>query len=201
MLYLLNRFLEFLFIPYYDELALFTMSYVCMLLLAINYPFSQFHSDDVWAIVIFSPFLLGMLLCFYHAFTKRLKTNAEKKLMMLFAATISGYSGIWGGTYILVERINWGFSPFPIWNIISGYILLNLLRDSNIEEKTISEENISLGQLLTSTVIITGLFYLCYFRLDLNWAVTFSICIAWVTNIYSRVNSMLFRERAKISLE
>lgn len=205
-----SSFFEFLFVPHYDELSLFTMGYVCLLFFIANNPLSQsdFKSNDAKALVINIPllfgvllFFLGMLLCLYHGFSKRPKTNAEKKLMLFFAAIINGFCGIWGGTYILVENSGWGFSLFPIWNIISGYILLNLLRESNIEEKIISAENVSLGQLLASTVLITGIFYLCYFTFYFNWAATFSICIAWVTNIYKPITPLMFRERIKTILE
>lgn len=205
-----RNFFEFLFVPHYDELSLFTMAYVCILFLIINNPLSQsdFNPGDVKAFVFNVPlfmgvllFLLGMLLCLYHAFTQRTKTNTEKKLMLIFAAIINGFSGIWGGTYILVENSGWGFSLFPIWNIISGYILMSLLRESYMEERIISDENVSLGQLLTSTVLISGIFYLCYFTFHFNWAATFSICIAWVTNLYKTINSLMFRERVKIIME
>jgi hypothetical protein len=202
----ISNFFSFLFVPHYDELSLFSMSYICILLLIVNISPSDwsienvsFQPECVGLLIIFIPFLVGMGLCLYHAFTNRTKTNIEKKLMIFFAAIINGFSAIWAGTYILVHSQKWGLSIFPIWNIISGYILLTLLRSTDIEEETISDQNVTFGQLGVGTLFVTGIFYFCYFVFNLNWAATFSICIAWSTNLYNSINSLIFRERIKIT--
>lgn len=200
-----RNFFELMFVPQYDELSLFSMGYMFVLFVVINNPPTHWDMSNIKInleslkfILFMFPFSVGMLLCIYHAFTDRKKTSIEKKLMIFFAAIINGFSGIWGGTYILVHNSGWGFSLFPVWNIISGFILLTLLRSTDFEEKTISNDNVSLSQLFSSTVILSGIFYLCYFAFQLTWAATFSICIAWTTNLYSTVNSLMFRERIKI---
>jgi hypothetical protein len=202
----ISNFFSFLFVPHYDELSLFSMSYICILLLIVNISPSDwsienvsFQPEGVNLLIIIIPFLVGMGLCLYHAFTNRKKTNIEKKLMIFFAAIINGFSAIWAGTYILVHSQKWGLSIFPIWNIISGYILLTLLRSADFEEETISDQNVTLGQLGVGTLFVTGIFYLCYFVFNLNWAATFSICIAWSTNLYNSINSLIFREKIKIT--
>jgi hypothetical protein len=195
---------SFLFVPHYDELSLFTMSFVCVLLILVNNPPHKWNMlyftsspGGIGSLLIFLPFLVGMFLCVYHAFSDRMKSRLEKKLMIFFAAIINGFSGIWGGTYILIHSSGWALSIFPIWNIVSGYILLGLLRDDDIEEECIGDKNVSLIQVLAGSIIIFGIFSLCHFVFNLIWSATFSICIVWATNINSRFNSLIFSERVK----
>ena len=203
----IKKIFSFLFIPHYDELSLFVMGYICILILAVNAnitvstfkDFSFSGPGTSFFIVLFLPLLFGMLLCLYHAFTNRKKTRIEKKIMLLFAAVINGFSGIWGGTYILTHTKGF-IAVFPIWNIISGFILLNFLKedrfsDSYIEDDCISDENVSPSEIIVGAVIITVIFYVCYCMFDLNWAATFSICIAWATSMNRTFNSMLHKLR------
>jgi len=199
-----RSFLESLFFPQLDEGSLFTMSYICILLFAVNNPPSQwdfskfkFNNETFKGLLIFIPFMAGMVLCIFHAFSDREKTNIEKKLMLVFASIINGFTGIWVGTYLIVNNIYTWYSIFPIWNIISGYMLLGAIRAQNLEETVISSENVKLSQLVISTVLSTILFYVCYFVFKLNWAATFSICIAWVSGFYKSANSLFLRDKIK----
>jgi asparagine N-glycosylation enzyme membrane subunit Stt3 len=100
--------------------------------------------------------------------------------------------------YLLVNDIYTWYGIFPIWNIITGYILLASIRAANIEEEVISDENVKFGQLLLSTIISTALFLICYYGFNLTWAATFSICIASVSGFSNSVNSLFFRDELKI---
>ena len=200
-----RKFFSFLFAPHYDELALFMMSYVLILLVLANNPLRTWNlknfsikADHPGLILIVAIFSGGFILCLYHAFSGRRKTPLEKKIMMFFAAIMNGFAGIWSGTYILVHSKGWAFSIFPVWNIISGYILILFLRTSRMEE-CIGDENITLGRLFLSGAIATGIFYVCHFIFVLNWAMTFSICVAWATSLSSSFNALVFRERTKIT--
>ena len=199
---------EKVFIPYYDELTLFSISYVCLLFIITNASdiSLDMHSisitdnikDSIILSIFFIIIIFGFLLSLYHAFSDRKKTLIEKKLMLFFAAITCGFSGIWGGTYMLLNSKNI-LIVFPIWNIISGWILISSLRSNNLNEDNVSDENVHLGKVLLGLIIITGIFFLCYSFLKLNWATTFSICLVWVTTLNSTVNSLFIRERIKIN--
>jgi hypothetical protein len=59
--------------------------------------------------------------------------------MLIFAVLLTGFSGIWGGTYMLVHSPGW-LMVFPLWNIISGWILIGSLKGGSITEDNISDE-------------------------------------------------------------
>lgn len=199
----LNLF-EIIFIPDYDELTLYSMSYICILLFLVNTPQNwnlasvSFQSESIPLALLFLLFVTGMFLSFYHAFSNRKKTLIEKKIMVLFAALLSGFSGIWGGTYMLVHSPGW-LTIFPIWNIINGWILLTALRGGSLSENNISDRNVELSQVISSTIIVSIVFFSGYLWLKLNWAVTFSICIIWVTTLNNSISSLTTKERIHVS--
>lgn len=196
-----RSFFEELFIPDYDELTLYSMSYICFLFLLLNYHNLSFGFDDfafdyesIMITVLFLMFLSGMLLSFYHAFTRRQKTLLEKKLMIIFAGILCGFAGIWGGTFVLLNSQG-VLVVFPIWNIINGFMLLIALRGGALSEENVRDENVGFGEVMSGTIIVSFVFLVCYHFFDLNWATTFSICIAWVTTMNSSFNSMLIKQK------
>ena len=198
-------FFEEFFIPRYDELSLFSISYVCTLFFLVNKKsfslnFSDFSiSYDAFLMAILCLMLLsGYLLSLYHAFTDRRKTLIEKKLMLVYAAIVCGFSGIWSGTYMLVESPNM-LIIFPVWNIISGWILLGALRGGSLTEDNIDDENVHFGQVVSSIIIISCVFFFCYIFFKLNWAATFSICLTWVTTLNGSINQISMKEKIKIN--
>jgi hypothetical protein len=199
-----RNFFELLFSPDFDELALFSMSYVCFLLFIINSPPQTWSLDkisiqieDFWLIILCLLFLTGMILSFYHAFSDRNKSLIEKKIMLLFAVLLIGFSGIWGGTYMFLHSSGW-LTAFPIWNIVSGWILIVGLRAGSVNEENISDDNVELTQIISSAIVVGLIFFGCYIWLELNWAATLSICIAWVTTLNNTVSTVIFRGKAII---
>lgn len=193
-----RNFFSALFIPEYDELGLFCMSYVLILLVLFNasattIDFSSW-GEDPGIIFILIAFLTGMGLCIFHAFSRRKKSRTEKRLMILFAAILNGFCGIWYGTYILVHTPGYALAVFPVWNIISGYILIASLRShSGFDQRIISDENISLKKLIVNSIIVTALFLICQVYFQLVWAATFSICMVWITNLNKAVDATLLK--------
>ena len=177
------------------------MSYLCLILFLLKYKHLSFDFADfkfeyesIVLILLFVLLLSGMILSFYHAFSTRRKTLIEKKLMIIFAGILCGFSGIWGGTFMLLNSPTI-LTVFPIWNIFCGWVLLGALRVGELSEKHIRDENLKLNEVISATVILSIVFSLCYLIFKLNWATTFSICITWVTTVNKRVNSILIKQQ------
>ena len=194
---------SYLFIPHYDELSLFSMSYVLILLVVTNALSLKWGNqnwridrDSISALTIFIPFLAGLILCVYHAFSDRKKTLFEKKLMLIYAVMLNGFSGIWAGAYLIENSGGWNLSLFPLWNIFNGFNLIALLRGNAIDEDNIDDQDVSLKKLIFSTAIITAIFFLCQYYFELVWAITLSICMVWSSNLNNAANTLV--ERAKI---
>ena len=114
--------------------------------------------------------------------------------MVIFAGILCGFAGIWGGTFMLMNSPGI-LTIFPIWNIICGWVLLSALRGGGLSEDNVSDENVKLNAVISGTVVISIVFIVCPFTFKLNWATTFSICIAWVTTANRPVNSILAKQQ------
>lgn len=197
-----RSFLENLFLPVYDELVLYSMSYICLLFSLLNIKKLSFNPEDFYfsiegilLTVLFLMFLAGMILSFYHAFTDRDKTPFEKRLMRIFAGILCGFAGVWGGTFALDNSLG-VLTVFPVWNIFNGMVLLYALRGGGLSEDNIGDENVELSEVITATFMVSIVFLICHLVFKLNWATTFSICIFWVTTLTSPINTTLFKQQA-----
>ena len=174
-------------IPNYDELSLFLMSAVFIIL----YFTSSRLQDDIITFLMrldilrrylyVGLFMLGMSLCLYHVFTPREKTDIEKGIMLLFAISINAATGIIAGFYMFKESPGWLFI-FPAWNIINSILLIVMQYVNLFDEGQISDRDATITQVIIGLAAILTIFYICNNVFKLHWAITYSICIIYTTS-------------------
>ena len=183
------------FIPCYDETSLFLIAVTFILLYITN---SIMRSDvtklasyksDIRNVIIILLFAGGLFLSLYHVFTDRQKRYSEKCLMLFFVIIVCAASGIRAGMYMLETSVGW-YVFFPIWNIVNGVLLLIMLRFNIIDEKCISDRNSRLAQVGIGLVVLGIVFLCCQYLFKYHWAVTFSICVAYATNVNREVERL-----------
>jgi hypothetical protein len=192
------------FIPRYDELTLFVMSLTCLLIFLANTDVlkdAQFSLSrgDLPSSLLLIVFFGGMGLSVYHIIVRRIKTDFEKLLMLFFAIILNAASGITGGTYAL-EHSQGYVAVFPIVNMANGTLLLMLLREGAINETSIVESTIQFRFVCLASGLAVLVFFICQHLLKFYWASTFSICVAYTTNI-SRPIIMVFSRPRKQRLK
>jgi hypothetical protein len=167
-------------VPTYDELSLFLMAVMLIVLYLAN---GGMRDDvnrfamrlDKWRLFISAMVLLaGMLLCLYHVFTPRKKTDAEKVLMMLFAVTMTAASGIIAGLYLWKQCFGW-LLIFPIWNIVNGVLLVLMWRCNIIDEDCIADRDATIPQVIIGLIAVLAIFIFCNYVFKLHWSITYSI--------------------------
>ncbi len=174
-------------IPNYDELSLFLMAVVFVVLYFTN---NRLQDDiaaflmrlDVWRRFIYvALFMLGMFLCLYHVFTLRKKTEAEKGIMLLFAITVNAATGFIAGFYMLKECPGW-LLLFPVWNIINSALIILMQYVDLFDESQISDRDATITQVIIGLAAVLIIFFLCNNTFKLHWAITYSICIIYTTS-------------------
>jgi DNA-directed RNA polymerase subunit RPC12/RpoP len=174
-------------IPNYDELSLFLMAVVFVVLYFTN---NRLQDDiaaflmrlDVWRRFIYvALFMLGMFLCLYHVFTLRKKTEAEKGIMLVFAITVNAATGFIAGFYMLKECPGW-LLLFPVWNIINSALIILMQYVDLFDESQISDRDATITQVIIGLAAILIIFFLCNNVFKLHWAITYSICIIYTTS-------------------
>jgi hypothetical protein len=199
-------------VPRYNELALFLMSISFILvfftyeeLRAIIVKILFYHFFELELSLPPIIFVLGIVYCLYHVFTKRRKTDFEKFMMLLFAISVNAVSGIAAGMHILSHAFDAlpgdasviQLTPaiililFPFWNIFNGVWLLFILRFQIIDESVITDENATPLQVLLGSMILLLVFLLCYTVFKLHWIITLSICVGCATSVSGIVQESL----------
>jgi hypothetical protein len=191
-----------LFIPRYNELALFLMSIAFVLLFFTHadlraglhgFLFDDFYLRHYIALVLF---VLGILFSLYHVFTTKQKTDGEKAVMLFFAVIVNGFSGIAAGMHMLKES-HGILMVFPIWNIVNGALLLLMYRFDIIDESSIVDDNATPFQVILGSMVVVAIFIVCRFVFEMYWAITFSICVTYASNVNGTVQSLFSRSRSR----
>ena len=133
---------------------------------------------------------MGIAFSLYHVFTSRQKTDWEKTCMLFFAVIINALAGISAGMHML-EGSHGLLSVFPIWNIMNGALLFLMYRFDIIDEGSIVDDNATLLQVIVGSVVVVFAFAICTFIFDMYWAITFSICVAYASNVNGVVQSIV----------
>ena len=191
-----------IFSPTYDELTLFALSFTCILFFTVSFRSTfgngnfVFSSNGTGPVVLMLILTGGVCLSLYHSFSKRKKGRYEKQVMFLFAAFMNGFSGIWGGTYLLSksETLMWVL-VFPIFNIITSYLIFSVARDRILEEECIDDKDVRLREVALSALIISIAFLITYHFLNWHWTATLSICVFYGTNLNRVIVNFVFPER------
>ncbi len=177
------------FEPSYDEVALLLISVTFAALVGVdsglrNQIVNCFMSPEkgatgyclMWTGVI----LGGMALSIFHAFSSRPRTVGEKAVMGAFAMATNGIAGIACGMELLEGQWRWS-AIFPVWNIVSGCVLLYLVALD--PEDAVTDEHANLAKFVVGLALAAGIFAYCQYAAHLTWAMTFSICVAYSTSI------------------
>lgn len=194
-----------IFEPTFDELTLFVLAYTCLLLIGTNtYQFIKFgeihpNKGDLVALIPIAIIAVGIALSLYHAFSKRKKGRLEKQILFLFASFVSGFAGIWGGTYILSKSEQWSWIlVFPVINIVSSYLILGS-KNRVLDERCIDDRDATTPEVTISAAIVTAVFIITARYLHYHWAATLSICSAYGTNLNRVIINILLRNSFKFN--
>jgi len=182
-------------IPKYTEVVLFLMS-LTFLLLFINNPLFKeefldffFSGSDVWLSIGGIAILYGIYLSIYHAFSEKKITKRTKFVMLFFAVVVSALVGLKAGFYILEQPGQGFFIIFPILNIASALLLLILFRVDVITISSISDRQAKRSEIILGSIAVLFILLVSQFILKNYWAITFSMCVAYATDVNEIINN------------
>lgn len=195
------------FRPSYDETTLFLIALTSTLLLFtyqesgnfLGFVFAPssvpntYHSKNDPRVAFFLLLIIagiGYLLSFLHVFIRGEKGIVEKSAMATFAMLVNGATGIAVGVEMLSESISGILLMLPAINILSGIALLYQV--GLRPEETIRDEDATLQDVLTSSLILLVIFVICRFFFQLSWAVTFSACLMYATLLHNSSKTIQF---------
>lgn len=188
-----------LFVPRYNECALFLMSFSFLLLfltdsrlLLGSLKIISENIVDLQICALLVAFVFGMAFSFYHVFVRRKKTIEEKRFMLFFAVTVNGVSGFLSGKEMLMD--SWGFLIlFPIWNMVNAVLLLILYLAEVIDEGDVEDDDASPLQVILGSVVVLAVLFVCQYWFNMTWPVVFSLCVVYSTTLNHFITAFLSR--------
>jgi len=178
-------------VPKYDELTLFLVSVSFLLPLAIDtrlrrtiYHFmsTEYNWLCIPIDVLAGLFVAGFAYSIFSVFSSKKMTSGEKTAMLYFVVLVSGLSGVIGG-YVLLDSTAGLLKIFPVWNIINAILLMVLYSGGAMGEECIIDDRPKPLQAIIGVAVVVITSAVCHWMFGLHWAITFSICIAYATNV------------------
>lgn len=187
-------------IPKYTEVSCFLTGIIFLLLLVTNSVFrkeiSYFFLLDEEYLVAIPLVVLVFILCLgisvYYAFFPKITPKIAKKIILFYVILINIFAGVYASLYLL-ENSQGLYIIFPIFNLFSAILLSILFRAGVIHENSISNKQAKISEIIFSLILILLLFILSQYVLDNYWAITFSLCLFYASNINEVINKILFK--------
>lgn len=176
------------FVPSFDELAIFCVSYSVIFLFVINDVFrSEFSSyllTNIIGILLLIMIIIGMAFSVFHVLSSRKKTPIEKRFMLFFIVFMNLTAGFFGFFYVVFDAVrasDFYSLIFPIWNFSYALYLAALMRLHKLDETAIRDENAPFYCTIFSVVLISVILLICQFYFQLYWIFSFSIALFYVS--------------------
>lgn len=172
------------FSPRYDEVTLFVMSSSAILLFLLDAAFRSVVISEVTEpsdlrMYALLPFLAGgLVLSLVQGFIRHEKREFEREMMLMFAVFFQAFSGFFAAFHLLVNpawTIHW---IFPLWNIISGILLLLMYRMQIVGIGAIIDTRVSRGQIAICILPVAGFIFLNHVVLGMHWSIILSMSVA-----------------------
>ncbi|MCK4592038.1 hypothetical protein KAT63_01195 [Candidatus Parcubacteria bacterium] len=186
---------SFLF-PKYTEATMFLTSLITILIL-ITEPFLQeivikfFMADFIFAIVLMF-ILLGLLLSIYYAFNDKKISRQNKDIMLSFMIVVNVFIGLSASNYLMSS--SHGLSViFPLVNYLNALFLAFAFRYDFINSGSILDIQAKKSEILIGSIVVIAIFLYSRYVLDNYWAMTFSICLVYATNINNFIRKIIIR--------
>jgi hypothetical protein len=182
------------FLPSYDEITLFTLSFSLVVLYFMNEKFrldihkSLFIQQDGRAILVALYSVVGMFFSLFNLFRKQIDDD-EKYFMLLFAVVITACTGFYS-SYVIWDQFKGWLMIFPIWNITNGVLMLVLLQMGVLDTDCILENDTNFWQVFVSIIAVGIILGLCNYIFKMHWIISYSICVCYTITINDAIHSL-----------
>lgn len=137
----------------------------------------------------------AFVLSVYHAFTRSEKTVAGKFIMLVVYCYVNIYAGM--GLILYYTEVNTNVSVFTLIlafiNFLMPLGILHYYIKERKVDKSISDEDIRLEELILGLVILSGLFYILKYHRRVHWTVLYTYCVSYTAYAHYII-IMLFRK-------
>lgn len=185
-------------LPKYTEIDLFLLSLIIFLSFISDQSFREsvimaffFHLDG-GTIVALILFILGIIFSIYFTFVDDNIPVYIKGIVLFFAVSTNVCIGISAGYYMLENSHSLNLI-FPLMNISNSIFLLIVYRAGALNENAISDIQAKRSEVIISSIAMVIIFIYSKYVLNNYWAITFSICLVYASNIKDLIKKVIIR--------
>jgi len=190
-------------IPEFTEVTVFLTSFTFLIFLIFLFFDESFrimislYQTELLMIFFFFG-LWSIYLSIKYIIPNRMLNKFEKKAVLAFSIFSNLVIGVYTGTYEFYHSRGL-LIVFPIFNIVSAILLWVFFDMKIITTEWVSNKQIRFRDLIIGVIIISILFFISHSILKNYWAITFSICLFYATNINEFINKIFFKQRSVIN--
>ena len=184
------------FIPKYTEATMFLTSLITFLLI-LTEPFLQeviinFFIEGFFFALMLLFILFGSFLSIYYAFNDKKIPNQNKDIMLTFMIVVNVFIGMSASNYLM--NSSHGLSViFPLVNYFNALFLAFAFRYDIINSGSILNIQAKKSEILIGSIVVIAIFLYSRYVLDNYWAMTFSICLVYATNVNNFIRKIIIR--------
>ena len=191
---------KFGLVPRYTEITLYFIA-ITWALTIVFHPdliiktYQYFFEDTMeksGEVIFLILLIFGFFLSLYHAFSKRIKNNDEKIVMLAYVICTNLLISYLAAVYIFSQSKDF-LIIFPVINFIQALLLFMLLRLQFINKDSITDDNAKKWQIVIGTVSLIIIFLISNFILNNYWALTFSLCLIYSMGINDLIEKFIIR--------
>ncbi len=183
-------------IPRYTEIRLFLMSLTFLLVFATNSTIRNKYLTDIVnedAGLVLLVIFLGIWLSIYNAFSPKKITEFSKIFLLIYAIVINVI--ISAEAYNYISKNEHGlYIIFPILNVVNAFVLCMLFKRNIMTTNSIIEKQTKYSEIIVGSILVSAIFFVSQYILGNYWAVTFSICLAYASNLNELISDIFSKK-------
>lgn len=190
-------------IPEFTEITVFLTSFTFLIFLFLLFfddsfrnMISLFQTELLIIIMLFA--LWSIYLSIKYIIPNRMLNKFEKKAVLAFSIFSNLIIGVYAGSYELHHSKGF-LIVFPIFNIASAILLWIFFDMKIITIEWVSNKQARYRDIIIGVILVSIIFFISHSILKNYWAITFSICLFYATNINEFINKIFYKQRSIIN--
>lgn len=184
-------------IPKYTEVKFFLFSLVFLLIFSTNpgirnkYIIEIIDKDAGFIPLVV---LLGIGMSFFYVFSSREMSKFSRMILLFYAAMVNFFVSMEAYQYLSNYRQGL-YIILPLINAINAFIAIALIVKSTrlMIDNSIVSKQATYSEIIVGSILVFIIFFVSQYILNNYWAITFSMCLVYASNLNELINGVLVR--------
>lgn len=185
-------------IPKYNEVKFFLLTLIFLLITSTNSEVRNRYLHDIVnkdAGVVLAILLVGIFLSFFYIISSKEIPKFSRMLLLFYALIVNLLVSIEAYWYISSYVQGW-YIVFPFINAANAFIvaILFIKRTNIVLDASIVSKQSTYAEIIVGSSLVCVIFFVSQYVLNNYWAITFSICLVYATNLNEFINRVFIEK-------